>query len=236
MRFDACAHAYDQYARPQRLFAARVADFARIAAGSEVLELGAGTGALTRHLCGIPGVQVRATDASVSMLQLGAAHVPDAQWFALDAFQAAIPQAAVQVSSGLLQWAEEPVETLKRWRTGLRHGGRMIHAFPCEPCLHEWRSIIQETPLHWRSEEEWLRLFACAGLQIQRKELWIEQCLFTSAFEMVRGLHRSGVTGAPQVAFGRLRRGIRDYDARYRTPEGVKATWAWLVIEAGPHI
>ena len=50
MRFDHCAHTYDAHAAPQRAFAERVSRFAAASSDEHVVELGAGTGALTRFL------------------------------------------------------------------------------------------------------------------------------------------------------------------------------------------
>ena len=108
----------------------------------------------------------------------------------------------------------------------------MVHAFPCEPCLHEWRGFVPESPVAWRDEATWVALFNSAGLRVLRRAQWVERYSFPSAFEMVRGLHRSGVTGQSRLSAGRLRRGIRAYDLRHRTPVGVPATWAWMAIEA----
>lgn len=232
MRFETFAHSYDQHARPQQFFAARVAEFARIESGCQIVELGAGTGELTERLSGIPGCQVSASDISPTMVRIGRERAPEATWSLLDAFKETPPSGLIQISSGLLQWAQNPVPVIRQWRAALGAGGRMIHAFPCEPCLREWRRIIPESPLEWRDERKWLALFQEAGMRALRKQVWVERCEFGSAFEMLRGLHRSGVTGAAQVPSGRLRRGIREYQERHGTGGGVVATWAWMAVEA----
>jgi SAM-dependent methyltransferase len=233
MRFDTCAHSYHDHALPQREFAACVAEFIGLRPGDEALELGAGTGALTSFLCA-GRRNVRATDASPAMVALGRASVPQAHWFRLDAFQPGIPIAALQVSSGLLQWADEPVRVLRHWKAALRPGGRMVHAMPCEPCLREWRALVPENPLPWRDENQWRVLFAEAGLRVSRQQLWIRREVLPSALDLLRGFHRTGVTGRPVLGPGRLRQALRLYDAQHRTPDGVAATWAWLAIEAMP--
>ena len=232
MRFDACAQRYDAYAAPQRAFAARLARFLQIRPEETVVELGAGTGALTRFLCVAPGRKVLATDVSPAMVSLGQAAVPAAEWSLLDAFEHPVPSSRLQVSSGLLQWADQPIAVLRRWKTALSRGGRMVHAFPCEPCLSEWRALVPETPLRWRDEPAWCRVFAEAGLRVTRKELWIDRSFFPSTLDLVRSLHRSGVTGVPRLTAGRLRNAIRTYERRHRRPSGVVATWAWLAVEA----
>lgn len=232
MRFDACAKTYDAHARPQQFFASRVAEFARVRPGEAIVELGAGTGALTKPLCQSPSVTVLATDVSPAMVEIGRERAPGAAWALLDAFQDVIPAADLQISSGLLQWAAEPLQIIEKWRRSLRPSGRMVHAFPCEPCLQEWRQIIPESPLRWRTPGEWNEIFSAASTMVVRQELWIERCKFESAFDMLRSLHRSGVTGHAKVSSGRLRRGIRDYEQIHRTSDGVSATWAWMAIEA----
>jgi SAM-dependent methyltransferase len=166
------------------------------------------------------------------MVERGRAAVPQAQWSVLDAFNQPLPMASLQVSSGMLQWADEPAAVLARWGNSLAPGGRMVHAVPCEPCLAEWRAIVPESPVAWRSEQGWLEVFAKAGLQVRRSQLWTHEAIRVSALEMVRGMHHSGVTGGVHIGAARLREAIRLYDARYAVSGGVKATWAWLAVEA----
>ena len=234
MRFEERALTYDANAHPQRSFAFKVAQSLRCLPGDQVLELGAGTGALTAFLCARPGLQVVATDASPAMVALGKTAVPQAQWKVLDAFSETLPPSSIQVSSGLLQWAPDPVRVLRSWNQALLPGARMLHAFPCQPCLQEWREVLHESPVFWRDEREWLGLFDAAGLRVTQKSLWMDRWFFSSALEMVRAMHRSGVTGRARVGPGVLRSALRSYDDRYRSAAGVCATWAWLAVEAEP--
>jgi SAM-dependent methyltransferase len=197
-----------------------------------VLELGAGTGALTRHLCALGCSAILATDASPAMVQYGSTAVPGATWSVLDAFTQPLPSADLQVSSGLLHWADAPAVVLARWKTSLAKGGRMMHAVPCDPCLAEWRTIVPDSPVLWRDETEWQAVFATAGLRVCHTQLWVHQAFAPSAIEVVRGFHRSGVTGRVRIGPGRLRSALREYDEHNRTPGGIIATWAWLAIEA----
>jgi SAM-dependent methyltransferase len=232
MRFDHCAQTYDAYAAPQRAFAARVAEFIHAGAETDVIELGAGTGALTRTVCAATRVAVHATDASTAMVNLGRENVPEARWSRLDAFVELVPQSQLQLSSGLLQWAPDPERVLRKWKAALRPGGRMVHALPCEPCLREWRRLVPEGPVRWRDQAAWSLLFEAAGLKVSRKHLWVDTMLFPSALDMIRAMHRSGVTGHPRLGPGRLRQAMRRYEAEHRVPGAIEATWAWLAIEA----
>jgi SAM-dependent methyltransferase len=214
MRFEERALTYDANALPQRSFASRVAQSLQCSPGDEVLELGAGTGA--------------------TMVALGKTAVPQAHWRVLDAFSESLPPSTIQVSSGLLQWAPDPVRVLQSWKQSLLPGARMVHAFPCQPCLKEWREVLHESPVFWRNEGEWLELFAAAGLRVSQKSLWMDRWFFGSALDMVRAMHRSGVTGRARVGPGALRSALRSYDSLYRSAAGVWATWAWLAVEAEP--
>jgi malonyl-CoA O-methyltransferase len=232
MRFDAQAHLYDAHAAPQRAFAGRVAAFLDLVKGTEILEFGAGTGALSAHLVSA-GAKVLATDASPRMVALGQTAVPGAVWFQLDAFGDHLPSSALQVSSGLLQWARDPLEVLRRWKTALRPGGHMVHAMPCDPCLQEWRQLVPDSPVIWRDRAGWLALFAQAGLRVRRDAHWVLELSHDSALDMLRALHRSGVTGQPRLSAGQLRRAIATYDAQHPAPRGgVLSTWAWMAVEA----
>jgi hypothetical protein len=108
----------------------------------------------------------------------------------------------------------------------------MVHAVPCEPCLGEWRALVPESPVPWRNEAEWLKIFERAGLRVTRSQSWAHNAVCASAFEMVRGFHRTGVTGRVRVGPARLRQALREYDTQHGVPGGVQATWAWLAIEA----
>jgi SAM-dependent methyltransferase len=168
------------------------------------------------------------------MVALGRQAVPEAEWFLLDAFVESLPAVSVQVSSGLLQWADNPVEVLGRWKRGLKPGGRMVHAVACEPCLAEWRALVPETPLRWRDEAAWRAIFTSAGLRVIRAKLWVEEHYFASALELARCLHHSGVTGRARLGAGRLRAALRRYDGLHQREGKVVSTWAWLALEALP--
>ena len=233
MRFDRYAQSYDAHATPQHAFAEKVAAFIRFLPHEPVLELGAGTGALTRHLFAVTS-NLCATDASLEMLNLGRLAVPGARWEQLDAFRSRLPLSRLQVSSGLLQWAEDPVAVLRHWATALLPGGRMVHAVPCHPCLQEWRGLVPESPVQWHDETQWQQRVQTAGLRVTRTERWTLRGHLPSALDLVRGLHRSGVTGAVRLGAGRLRAALRTYDREFRDGAGVYATWAWFAFEADP--
>jgi SAM-dependent methyltransferase len=166
------------------------------------------------------------------MVTIGRSTVAKADWETLDAFVSPLPFSDVQVSSGLLQWAPDPVATLRHWKSALRPGGRLVHAFACEPCLKEWRQVAPESPVTWRDEGSWLVMFEEAGLRVQRKEIWIVRIEFKDSLHLARSLHGSGVTGRSRMTTRQLRQAMREYDRLFRCENGVFSTWAWMAVEA----
>src|SRR6476619_1338871 len=69
-------------------FAGEVCAGGAACAPARVLEVAAGTGALTRELARvIPGAEITATDLNEAMVAFGRARAPDATWQQADAMQ-----------------------------------------------------------------------------------------------------------------------------------------------------
>ena len=230
MRFDERAESYDAHAAPQKRFAEALAAFAPFRRGVRVTELGAGTGFLTSALLA-QGVNVDATDASPAMVELGRQAVPAANWSVHNAF-GPIEKAGALASTGLLHWAADPAAVLRHWRAALPAGGRLLLGVPCDPCLNELRDLIGEGPVRWRDEPQWLALLKAANFDVHAHGVLESEEIYPSALDFLRNLHRSGVTGDPRLSPSELKSLIRDYDRLNARPDGVVATWAWLLIDA----
>lgn len=231
MRFEEKARGYHVHATPQRRFAEALAAFAPFASGERVTELGAGTGFLTRALLA-QGAVVDASDASPSMVELGRATAPSATWSVQDAFGEIFPCHNL-ASNGMLQWAPDPVSALRRWRSALHAGGRLLLGVPCEPGFRELRSLAGEGPIHWRDESQWLHVLRRAGWEVQASAVLEHRETYPGALDFLRALHGSGVTGEPRLGVGELRALLREYTRLFSAPDGgVVATWAWLMVDA----
>lgn len=230
MRFDERAHSYGAHAAPQRRFAEALAAFAPFPRGTRVTELGAGTGFLTAALLA-QGVSVDATDASPSMVELGRVAVPTANWSVHNSF-GPIAKAGALASTGLLQWAADPAAVLRHWHAALPTGGRLLLGLPCDPCLHELRHLVGEGPVRWRDEAQWLALLRGARFDVPAHGVLESEQAYPSALEFFRHLHRSGVTGEPRLSPSELKSLLRDYERLNARPNGVVATWAWLLVDA----
>jgi SAM-dependent methyltransferase len=207
-----------------------LAAFAPFHRGTQVTELGAGTGFLTNALLA-QGVSVEATDASPAMIELGQAAAPTAVWKLREGFGPQ-PKAKAIASSGLLHWSADPGLVLKHWRDALPKSGRLLLGVPCDPCLCELRDLTGEGPIRWRDEAQWLQVLDHAGFDVRAHGVLESTETYPSAIDLMRALHGSGVTGSPRLSPGELRNLIRDYDRLYRKGDAVIATWAWLLVDA----
>lgn len=237
MRFDDRAAVYDRHAHPQaeviRRFVACLPD---AGTSPDALELGAGTGRLTRELLA-KGYRVRATDVAPGMIEAGRLRVPGAQWGELDAWSPPPACCDRLFSANVLQWCPDPVATLARHRAALRPGGRLAHAIFIDPTLAELREVTGGLiPLRRRTAADWLDAARAAGLRVTLSREVVLRRAYPDALALLRELHGTGaVSGKHVLGPGRLRAVLREYDRRFPAPGGgILATWAALLLQAEP--
>lgn len=233
MRFDAKAADYARHARAQAAMVAALARRVPAGAGAAALELGAGTGLLTRELVRL-GYRVTATDASPAMLAEGARAIPEARWEIRDAWSPGRACCDALFSANVLQWAADPAAVLRAHAAALRPGGVMGHVIFTEPTLCELREVAGGfSPLRWRTADEWREAVLAAGFTLA-DEASVPLCLpYEDSHELLRSLHGTGaVASRAFFGAGRLRATLREYDRRFVTAAGgVTATWAgWVVV------
>lgn len=124
-------------------------------AGGLVLELGCGSGALTRHLVGA-GHRVLATDASPAMLDLAREHAAGAEDYRLVALpDEPLPDADAVVSVGhvvsYLDGAAAVDRALVAMARALRPGGVMA----IDICDLEWGEFRLGAPGYGRAGDDW---------------------------------------------------------------------------------
>jgi len=149
--FSAAAPSYDSAAGFQERTAARLAE--RLAAlpplppGARVLEVGCGTGLLTRHLAAIAGdgVTILATDLSPAMVaraQAGLGGDPRLTFAAMDAEAPTLADGSVAliVSSLAAQWFSDLPQALAGLARLLVPGGRMLLTLPGAGSFAEWQN------------------------------------------------------------------------------------------------
>jgi len=136
-------------------------------------------------------------------------------------------------SSSMLQWASDPAEVFSAWRSCLAPSGRVLGGVFAAGSLAEWNKLAGDTsPIVWRAPQEWRAHLAESDFQLLRDQCVKRVFRYRSALSLLRSLHDVG--GAPhrRYAAGRLRRHIRDYDAKFRCPDGVTASWTFYRFEA----
>jgi malonyl-CoA O-methyltransferase len=230
--FGRAAPNYREHARVQAELADWLAEWLPAKRDGRSLEIGAGPGIFTRKLLPWAGA-LTATDISPAMCAAGRAALPQVEWRVMSAEAPGPGPWDWIFCSSMLQWVTDPENVFAGWRGRLAPGGRLLAGLFVEGSLPEWRAVAgEDSPLAWRTAEEWCACLRRAGLQVVRSEVQPRIFEFPSAQAFLRSVH--GVGGAPQrrLPLGRLRRLLRDYEARFHVPAGVPATWIFCRVEA----
>ena len=186
--FGAAADQYDDHAEPQRAAAALVADLAQRQQPSgvqRILEIGCGTGLLTRHIqTRWPAAELVVTDLSPEMLARtakgafvaatflamdGEAPPFEGEWFDLI------------LSSLAFQWFDELEEAIGRLTRLLRPGGSLIFSTMGQGSFARWRQAHEACGLvagvpAYPSLDDLRRMLATYGDAFAFDELFPLQC------------------------------------------------------------
>jgi malonyl-CoA O-methyltransferase len=153
-RFGARAGSYEQHADLQTAVAARLAALLPDFDSPHVLELGCGTGLLSRHLVArYPTGNIVLTDAAPDMIaecRRNLAHVrgPRLSYEVMDAGEVNGRDGLdLIVTSMVLHWLPNPAATLARLRSLLAPGGVLLYATLGPDCFAEWRAILNAESL-----------------------------------------------------------------------------------------
>jgi malonyl-CoA O-methyltransferase len=222
-RFGARAESYELHAGLQRAVADRLARLLPELASPRVLELGCGTGLLSRHLIKrYPQGSFVLTDVAPAMIaqcrrNLAPSSTQHISFEVMDAGEAGgHAELDLIVSSMTLHWLADPVASLERLRQFLAPGGVMLYATLGTDSFAEWRAVLASeglasgladiSPLPGVLEEE--RLVPDA-----------DTLSFLSRMKAVGGL--TPREGYAPLSPGALRRAIRATDAKF----GGRITW-----------
>jgi len=150
--FGKAAASYDEAAQPQRQAAALIADLARqrrVPATARILEIGCGTGLLTRHIRGLwPAAELIVSDLSPAMLGTAAKDAMIAGTFLpMDGEAPAFdgPWFDLILSSLAFQWFADLGSALARLAGLLRPGGSLIFSTMGADSFAEWRAAHDRT-------------------------------------------------------------------------------------------
>lgn len=237
MQFGQRAHQYAEHAHVQRQMADWLAEWlpGLGAPDCRVVEFGAGEGLFTRRALAYY-YNLLAIDLASQMVVVGRGRAAGAEWREGDAWEAVglSTDVSLVLSASLMQWCPDPATILRRWRSVLPTGARMLHGFYVDPTLAGLRALqgADTLPLQWRRPEEWRMAFEKAGWRIEQIDT-VEHCVrYRSALELLRSLHGVGAVRRGQAYGLRLRRILREYDRQHALPEGgVSANWTFCRVQ-----
>ncbi len=241
-RFSAAAETYDRHARPQLSLARSVCDVLPEIYPEQILELGCGTGQLTRLLVDqFPDVLIDAVDLSEKMVEYSRKkfkRFSQVTWIQGDAqiWRGTDPYPLI-VSSAALHWVSDLRKTFENIFHCLEKDGFFSLGMMLSGTLNELLAVRSEVapaktpPSALPSLEELVDHLHATGFKILRKKLSKEEVSYKSATDFLRTIHEQGVTGA-KIASTRaplnrseLDRLIGIYQERYTSTDGVYATY-----------
>ena len=233
--FDECADDYERHAHIQSELVEWGCEWLEDdLGGKKALELGAGTGFLTRKLVDT-GINLLATDLSSSMLQACVRNVPQVSGMKLDAWSPSLVQKFDRIySSALLQWSSCPMMVLTKWASLLLPEGKILSFLFAKGTLSEFEEMEPGmTSLKWLSGKKWEKHFSHAGFRVLRSEESNRFYSFDDALSILKNLQAIGAARKGIFKPGHLRRILRNYDKRYRLRSGrVASSWNFFRIEA----
>jgi malonyl-CoA O-methyltransferase len=241
-RFSAAAETYDRHARPQLALAQSVISMLPEIYPEQILELGAGTGLLTRQLVDrFPEVPVDAVDVADKMVAHSKARFhrfPQINWIVGDAqtWRGEGPYPLI-VSSATLHWTCDLEATCRNIYENLEPGGLFALGMMLKGTLkelHELRNEIapgKTPPNTLPGYEDTKACLQAAGFKLERRKHSEEEILYANASSFLEAIHEQGVTGG-KVSMGtapltrtELGQLVADYQETYTCDGGVYATY-----------
>ncbi len=241
-RFSAAAETYDRHARPQLALAQSVISMLPEMYPEQILELGPGTGQLTRLLTQrFPEVPTDAVDVAEKMIEhsrVKFSKFPNINWIVGDAqtFWGGDRYPLI-VSSSALHWVDDLKAACENIYELLEPGGYFALGMMLKGTLkelHETRRQIapEKTPeITLPSYDEVKACLQKAGFHLERRQHAEEEIIYTDANAFLKAIHEQGVTGgkvsAGNAPLNRAELGqlVADYQETYPSDGGIYATY-----------
>ncbi len=241
-RFSAAAETYDRHARPQLALAQSVVSMLPPSPPRKILELGAGTGQLTRLMAErFPSTPIDAVDIAEKMVthsRTAFKHFPQINWKVADAQTYwGSERYPLIVSSSALHWVTDLHKTFDNIFQCLEPGGTFALGMMLQGTLgelHELRRGIapEKTPaIALPSYEETKVALQDANFCFERLKHSEEKIIYPDAKAFLRAIHEQGVTGG-KVSVGNapltrseLSQLVADYQEIHAAESGVYATY-----------
>jgi malonyl-CoA O-methyltransferase len=193
----------------------------------EILEIGCGTGFLTQGLCDrFPCHPFQVTDLSAEMLhfcqkhlQIARDRVPVSFW-QLDGERLEPEQRySLIIANFVIQWFNQPVETLQLWLDCLKPNGILCLAFPTCHSFPEWRQQCEFLQIPFTANALPNPLTLKESLSNRCQNLSLQEEVFCTthggAIDFFRGLKAIGAgvnTRERSIAASELKRLIQHWD------------------------
>jgi len=241
-RFSAAAETYDRHARPQLALAQSVISMLPEMYPEQILELGSGTGQLTRLITErFPEVPITAVDISEKMVDFSRNRFkafPHINWIVDDAQTYwGGDRYPLIVSSSDLHWVTDLRETCDNIFQCLEPGGTFSLGMMLQGTLkelHELRAAIapEKTPsVVLPTYEEIKACLQEAGFNLERRKHSEEEIIYDDAKAFLKAIHEQGVTGG-KVSAGNaplsrteLSQLVADYQDAHASDGGVTASY-----------
>lgn len=212
--FDTAAPDYEAHSDIQKQTAQELINLCPEHAES-VLEIGCGTGSLTRHLLErYPQAQLDITDISPAMLDAArqSVDVEHVNWKVMDGENPNLNQTYDLIIANMaFQWFEDLPAALERLKTHLNPGGQILYSMPGSESFYEWRSVLAEL-----SFESGVLPFRSAADLIKEEEHSVK---YPGALEFLRSIKKIGAQKAKPdyvpLSPAQLRRACTLFDKRF---------------------
>ena len=241
-RFSAAAETYDRHARPQQALAESVVSMLPETHPEQILELGSGTGLLTRLLTErFPDVRIDALDVAEQMVAHSRAafhRFPQINWIVGDAQTYwGDDRYPLIVSSSALHWVNDLRATFENIFQSLEPGGIFALGMMLQGTLKELHNLRieiapEKTPRQsLPTYEETKACLQSTGFTLKRRKHSEEEIIYSDAKSFLKAIHEQGVTGG-KVSSGNapltrseLSQLVTDYQENFASDGGVYATY-----------
>lgn len=220
---------YDRHAQLQRSMAERLAALIPNPFPQKILEIGCGTGVFTRHLLARSPSTLILNDIAPLMIEHLKDHLevpPNSKFLEGNAERIQIPKVKLIAGNAVVQWFQNPSNTLQRFHASLEKEGYLAFSTFGPKTLEEFRSTAQfQGPTHLLSQKRWKTLLTQAGFELQTFQTETRQIFFQNTQSLIKNLQQIGAAPLRILKPGELRQLIRDYDREYSSPQGVYTHW-----------
>ncbi len=239
--FNKAAYSYDAQAVAQHSIAKRLMAMiaeCNIASDAKVLEIGCGTGLLTKEIVHeMSPSHITINDISPQMGEIAKRYIDDknidAEFICADAEEYAFEgdEYDLIASSSAMQWFVAPDRFVDQMASKMKRGGVMaISTFRADNLIEI--TSLSGKGLEYPSVERLREIFEGASLHI---EALIEERItltFATTRDVLAHLRQTGVnnTSATKLSFRQTKQMLDEYERRYKTEEGVTLTYHPIYI------